>query len=68
MPCNEVVSTSTPTTGSTMRWTDTQYLYNLSTKNSQFNAGAALTAGTYRVTVSDPSFYGSASADFDLKK
>jgi PKD domain/Thrombospondin type 3 repeat len=65
---NEVVSTSTPTTGSTMRWTDTQYLYNLSTKNSQFNAGAALTTGTYRVTVSDPSFYGSVSADFDLKK
>jgi hypothetical protein len=65
---NEVVSTSTPTSGVTMRWTDTPYLYNLSTKNSQFNAGAALTPGTYTVTVSDPSFYRSVSASFDLRK
>jgi hypothetical protein len=65
---NEVISTSTPTSGTTMRWSDTQYIYNLSTKNSQFNAGQALTAGTYRVTVSDPSFYQSVTATFDLRK
>jgi hypothetical protein len=65
---NELASTSTPTTGTVMRWTDTQYLYNLSTKNSQFNGGLALTPGTYRVTVSDPSLYAPVSATFDLKK
>ena len=51
-----------------MRWSDTQYIDNLSTRNSQFNAGAALTAGTYRVTVSDASYFASVSADFDMKK
>jgi hypothetical protein len=65
---NEVVSTSTPTSGTTMRWTDTQYLYNLSTKNSQFNAGASLTQGTYRVIVTDSSFAAPVTADFDMKK
>lgn len=65
---NEVISTSAPTSGTTMRWSDTQYIYNLSTKNSQFNAGAALTAGTYKVSVSHSSFFAPVSATFDLKK
>lgn len=62
------VSTSTPTSGVSMRWTDTLYIYNLSTKNSQQAGGAALTQGTYKVTVSDPSFYAPVTATFDLKK
>jgi hypothetical protein len=65
---NEVLSTSTPTSGTTMRWSDTQYIYNLSTKNSQFHAGAALTSGTYRVSVSDDTFAAPVTAFFDMKK
>jgi hypothetical protein len=66
---NEVASTVPPTTGVLMRWDgSSQYIYNLSTKNSQFNAGQSLTAGTYKVTVGDPSFFASVSATFDAKK
>lgn len=65
---NEVASTSTPTAGTTMRWSVDQYVYNLSTKNSQFTSGSALTAGEYRVTVSDPSFVGPVVARFGLRK
>ncbi len=62
------VSTSAPTSGTTMRWSDTQYIYNLSTKNSQLSGGGALPSGTYKVTVSDASFYAPTSAVFDLRK
>ncbi|MEU4394525.1 PxKF domain-containing protein [Kribbella sp. NPDC023855] len=62
-PAIETVSTN----GLAMRWSDPQYIYNLSTKLSQ-HTGAALTAGTYRVTVSDSSFTGPVSALFDLRK
>ncbi|TWG90943.1 thrombospondin type 3 repeat-containing protein [Nocardioides sp. J9] len=64
-------SMSAPATnGLAMRWsaTDAQYIYNLSTKAAQTNQGAALSAGEYRVRVSDPSFWAPASADFMLKK
>jgi hypothetical protein len=50
-----------------MRWSDTQYIYNLSTKLSQ-QTGAALAAGTYKVTVSDSSFAVPVTAQFDLRK
>lgn len=66
----ETAVTATPTNGTTMRWSDTQYIYNLSSKNSQFaSLSGALTAGTYKVTVADQSFYGGlVTATFDLKK
>jgi hypothetical protein len=64
---NEPVITETATNGKQMRWSDTHYIYNLSTKLSQFT-GAALTAGTYTVSVSDPSFATPVKAVFDLRK
>jgi hypothetical protein len=59
-----------PTNGKNMRWDGSQYIYNLSTKNSQFNGGSALTTGTYRIWVTDPSFFAPAAIDayFDLKR
>lgn len=58
------------TNGLAMRWsaTDLQYVYNLSTKAAQTSGGAALTAGEYRITVSDPRFFTSPAADVMLKK
>ncbi|WP_182379993.1 PxKF domain-containing protein [Nocardioides sp. WS12] len=58
------------TNGLAMRWsaTDLQYIYNLSTKAAQTNGGAALSAGEYRVRVSDPSFFSNPTAEFMLKK
>ncbi|KRA31452.1 MULTISPECIES: PxKF domain-containing protein [unclassified Nocardioides] len=64
-------SVSAPATnGLAMRWstTDLQYIYNLSTKAAQTNGGSALSAGSYRVRVSDPSFFSTPTADFNLKK
>ena len=76
VPVNEVVSSSAPDTGIYMRWSEDgpNYIYNLSTKRSQFcpalgpacNAGD-LTQGTYRVTVSDPTIT-PVSALLDLRK
>ncbi|WP_332666319.1 PxKF domain-containing protein [Aeromicrobium sp.] len=64
----ETATTTVATNGLNMRWSDPQYIYNLSTKLSQ-QTGAALTAGSYRVKVSDASFFnGPATADFELKK
>lgn len=65
---NEPVINEVATNGKLMRWSDTQYIYNLSTKNSQFHNGAALTGGTYTVSVSDPSFAAPVKAVFDLRK
>jgi len=66
---NESQITEVPTNGKNMRWDgSTQYIYNLSTKNSQFNNGSALAKGTYRLWVTDPSFFGGIGpiAYFDL--
>ena len=53
---NELVSSSAADTGTTMRYAgDSQYIFNLSTKLSQFNAGQDLTAGRYRLTITAPS-------------
>jgi TolB protein len=68
---NELVSSSAADTGTTMRWSATglQYIFNLSTKNSQFNAGNNLTQGRYRLRVSDASFFGGyLEVFFDLRK
>lgn len=64
---NEPQIVEEPTNGKLMRWSDTQYIYNLSTKNSQFGGGA-LTTGTYTVSVMDPSFSAPVKAVFDLRK
>ncbi len=64
---NESSSTEVATNGKLMRWDGTQYIYNLSTKLSQFT-GAALTEGTWTVSVSDPSFAAPVKAAFDLRK
>jgi hypothetical protein len=64
---NETTVDAVATNGQQMRWSDTQYVYNLSTKLSQ-QTGNALTAGTYKVTVSDSSFTAPVSAQVDLKK
>jgi hypothetical protein len=64
---NESQVGEVPTNGKNMRWDGTQYIYNLSTKNSQFSAGGALTQGSYRLSVTEGSFFGSPLADFDLK-
>jgi len=64
---NEMGVDAVATNGKSMRWDGTQYIYNLSTKNSQFNGGAALTAGTYKLTVNDPSFFGVTSTTIDLR-
>jgi hypothetical protein len=76
VPVNEVVSSSAADSGIYMRWSEDgpNYIYNLSTKRSQFcpalgpacNAGN-LTQGTYRVTVSDPTIT-PVSALLDLRK
>jgi hypothetical protein len=64
---NETALDTVATNGLQMRWSDPQYIYNLSTKLSQ-QTGSALTAGTYKVTVDDSSFFAPVSAQFDLKK
>ena len=54
---NELVSSSAADEGTIMRSAgDGQYIYNLSTKNSQFNAGLDLVVGSYQLTISSPDF------------
>lgn len=64
---NETQVNEVPTNGKNMRWSDTLYIYNLSSKLSQFT-NAPLTAGTYKVVIDDASFFAPVSATFDLKK
>jgi hypothetical protein len=74
---NETPIIETPTNGKSMRWADTQYIYNLSTKRSQFCsspaiggctvAGGDLTSGSYKLWVTDASFYAPTVAYFDLR-
>jgi predicted outer membrane repeat protein len=66
---NEIVSSTAADSGNTMRWdaTANQYVFNLSTRRSQFNGGSDLTVGHYVLTISDPSFVYNAVAEFDIK-
>lgn len=68
-PVTETGATAVPTNGQQMRWSadGEQYVYNLSTKLSQ-QYGTSLSAGTYRITVSDPSFFAPVTAMVDLRK
>jgi hypothetical protein len=58
---NEVISSSAADDGDNMRWSEDKHIFNLSTKRSQFctvamcGTGDNLTAGRYRVTISDES-------------
>jgi hypothetical protein len=45
-----------------------QYVFNLSTKRSQFNSGQDLTEGRYRLTITEPSFCSPVVAEFDLTR
>lgn len=66
---NEVASSSSADDGNTMRSTgDGNYQFNLSTKRSQFNAGQDLTAGRYRLTISETTFTADVVAEFDLRQ
>ncbi|GAA5165823.1 lectin-like domain-containing protein [Ornithinimicrobium tianjinense] len=56
-----------PTNGKVMLWNGEHYHYTLSTKRSEFLGGAALTAGSYRVTVSDPTLFSPATIEFHLR-
>lgn len=66
-PVNESLVTEVATNGKVMRWSTDQYVYNLSTKLSQFT-GATLASGTHMIQVSDPSFQKSVNAQFDARK
>ena len=64
---NEPLITEVATNGKQMRWLDSFYHYTLSTKNSQFAAGGAMAAGTWRISVTDPSLAAPASVIVDLR-
>jgi hypothetical protein len=66
---NEAVVASNPDPGTTMRFSTDQYIFNLSTKLSQFNGGADLTNGTYRIWLTtSPSVTPLIEASIDTKK
>ena len=64
---NEVISSSAADSGNTMRHTGDSYMFNLSTKRSQFNAGQDLTQGRYELTVKH-STIADVVVQFDLRK
>ncbi|WP_404383517.1 PKD domain-containing protein [Knoellia locipacati] len=66
-PVNEAEITEVPTNGKLMAWNGEHYHYNLSTKRSEFFGGAALTIGTYRITVNDPTLFAPATVFIDLR-
>jgi probable HAF family extracellular repeat protein len=53
-PVNEVESSSSADSGTVMRWDGNQYIYNLSTKRSEFNNNQDLVPGRYRLTINEP--------------
>ncbi|MDP2349997.1 MAG: PxKF domain-containing protein, partial [Chloroflexota bacterium] len=54
-----IVSTSSADTGTTMRWSDPQYIYNLATKS------LADSTATYRISITGP--FATVTADFGTK-
>lgn len=66
----ELASSSAADDGTTMRWDPValQYVFNLSTKRSQFTAGQGLVEGRYRLVISDLSFVAPVVAEFDLRR
>lgn len=66
-PVNELVSSSAADDGTTMRSAgDGQYIFNLSTKRSQFNAGQDLRPGTYELTISSPEDFADVVVQFAI--
>lgn len=64
---NEVVSASAADAGRTMRHAgEGRYIFNLSTKLSQFNAGQDLTPGRYRLRISAPGI-STVEVSFDIR-
>jgi hypothetical protein len=65
---NEVLMSGNADTGTTLRGLGSgAYIFNLSTKRSQFNAGQDLVAGRYRLTISEPSFTAPVIVEFGLR-
>jgi hypothetical protein len=70
-PVNELVSSSAADDGTTMRSAgDGQYIFNLSTKRSQFNAGQDLRSGVYQLTISasSPSEFADVVVQFAIRQ
>jgi len=66
-PVNEEISSSAADSGNTMRHAGDSYMFNLSTKRSQFNAGQDLIQGRYELTVKH-ALIGDVGVQFDLRK
>lgn len=67
-PVNEVISSSAADDGTTMRSAgDGQYIFNLSTKRSQFNAGEDLVSGVYQLTISSPGQFADVVVQFSIR-
>jgi hypothetical protein len=64
---NEIISSSAADSGHTMRHTGDSYMFNLSTKRSQFNDGQDLTQGRYELTVKHSTIV-DVVVQFDLRK
>lgn len=64
---NELQIDEAATNGRQMFWAGDHYHFNLSTKNSQFAGGGDLVAGSYRISVTDPSLAAPASVVVDLR-
>ncbi len=67
-PVNDLVSSSAADDGTTMRNAgDGQYIFNLSTKRSQFNAGQDLRPGIYQLTISSPADFADVVVQFAIR-
>lgn len=67
-PVNELISSSAADDGTTMRNAGNgQYIFNLSTKRSQFNAGEDLRAGVYQLTISSPGQFADVVVQFAIR-
>ncbi len=68
-PVNELISSSAADEGTTMRSAGNgQYIFNLSTKRSQFNAGEDLRPGVYQLTISSPGEFEDVVVSFSLRQ
>jgi hypothetical protein len=67
-PVNELISSSAADEGTTMRSAGSgQYIFNLSTKLSQFNLGQDLRAGVYQLTISSPGEFEDVVVQFAIR-
>jgi hypothetical protein len=67
-PVNELISSSAADEGTTMRSAGNgQYIFNLSTKRSQFNAGEDLRPGIYELRISSPGEFEDVVVQFGIR-